>query len=198
MKKQDFDIQTELFPGEADTKIAEKIFLTFKKKNLTLAVSPGSVWNTKRWREEHFKTLSEKLVKNSFNLIFTGSKGERALCERILPVTNAVNTAGDLSILESAAVIKKCDLMICNDSGALHIANAVQTDVFSVFGPTVKNIGYFPFRGRDKVFEKDMPCRPCGSHGGDKCPLEHHDCMKKIYPDHIFEAILNRKNELNA
>jgi len=97
-----------------------------------------------------------------------------------------------MSILESAAVVGLCDLMICNDSGALHMANAMKTDVFAFFGPTVQSIGYFPFRETDFVFELNMECRPCSSHGGRKCPLGHHLCVKDISPETVFDKVVER------
>jgi heptosyltransferase-2 len=74
----------------------------------------------------------------------------------------------------------------------MHIANAVKTDVIAFFGPTVKDIGYFPFRNDDIVMELDMECRPCGSHGGNVCPLDHHNCMKNISPESVFEIVKSK------
>lgn len=101
-----------------------------------------------------------------------------------------LNLAGKTNLLESAAIIARCNLMLCNDSGALHIANAMQTRVFAFFGPTVQTIGYYPYRDGDRVFETELKCRPCGSHGHNKCPLKHHDCMRKIEVQPVLEAIL--------
>ena len=52
-----------------------------------------------------------------------------AICDEVLPNKNGINLAGKFSLLESAALVKECDLMICNDSGGLHIANAMKTDI---------------------------------------------------------------------
>ncbi len=102
-----------------------------------------------------------------------------------------INQAGKTNLLESAAIIARCNLMLCNDSGALHIANAMQTRVFAFFGPTVQSIGYYPYRDGDRVFETELGCRPCGSHGPQKCPLKHHDCMRKIEVQPVLEAIMD-------
>ena len=100
--------------------------------------------------------------------------------------------AGETTILESAAILQKCDLLVCNDSGSLHLANAMKIDVFAIFGPTVQDIGYFPFRENDYVFETELECRPCGSHGAMECPLMHHLCMKNITPEMVLEKIKKR------
>ena len=188
-----FSNQTELYPTE-DMQIKANELIGEIKTNTKrlIAIAPGSIWFTKRWPTEYYKTLSDKLTNNNFGIVLIGSKDEKAICDEVLPNKNGINLVGELSLLESAAVISKCDLMICNDSGALHIANAVQTDVFAFFGPTVQSIGYFPFRENDFVFELEMECRPCGSHGGKTCPLKHFDCMKKILPDEVFNKVIEK------
>ncbi len=187
---ENLEDETELFPSKKDFEIANKELQILKQttKNL-IAVAPGSVWFTKRWPEEYYKKLIGKLSEENFGIVLIGSKDEYELCERIKPEKNVVNLAGKLSVLQSAAAISMCDLTVCNDSGVLHISNAVKTDVFAFFGPTVQSIGYFPYRKNDYVFEINLDCRPCGSHGGKKCPLGHHDCMRKIYPETVFEKI---------
>jgi len=185
-----FDIQTELFPDANDFKKAYQLISEldpFKKK---IAFSPGSVWHTKRWLETYYRELAQKLVEVGFSIVLVGSPEEKELCERIKPGSDAITIAGNATVLESAAVLKNCDLLISNDCGALHIANAMKTNVYAIFGPTITQIGYFPFRKNDFVFETELPCRPCGSHGGQKCPKGHHLCMKKITPDSIYQKVL--------
>ncbi len=189
------DFQTELYPTIKHKNRVAEILAEVNSDKPKIALAPGSVWKTKCWLESYYKTLAEKLSEAGFTIIMIGSKDEQDLCKRILPQENAVNLAGKTTILESAAVLEKCDLLVCNDSGALHLANAVKTDVFAIFGPTVKDIGYFPFRRIDLVFEVDLDCRPCGSHGGMKCHLDHHNCMKLIEPKMILDKILSRFKE---
>lgn len=191
-----FSNQTELFPSDAMLKKADDLLFGIKenRKNL-IAIAPGSVWFTKKWPTEYYKLLAYKLAEKDFGIVLIGSYDEREICNEVLPTNNGLNLAGQLSLLESAAVISKCDLMICNDSGALHIANAMETDLFAFFGPTVQSIGYYPFRENDFVFEREMECRPCGSHGGNSCPLKHHECMKMIYPEAVLKKVLEKFGE---
>ena len=192
-----FSNQTKLFPS--DRMFTKTDYLLSEIKSSTkklIAIAPGSVWFTKKWSADYYKILAKQLVENNFGVVFIGSKDEREICDEVLTEKNGINLAGELSLLESAAVISKCDLMICNDSGALHIANAVETDVFAFFGPTVQSIGYFPFRKNDFVFERDMDCRPCGSHGGKSCHLKHHDCLKNIFPKEVLRKVLEKFGEL--
>ncbi len=193
--KEKLSIQTEIFPTKEMFSKADNILLGMKKvTNKIIAVAPGSNWFTKRWPIEYYKTLVEYLNNQNYGIIFIGSKEERDICEEIKPIDKFVNTAGELSLLQSAAVISKCDLIVCNDSGAMHIANAVKTDVFVFFGPTVEKIGYFPIGVNDKVFQTDLECRPCSSHGGNKCPLEHFNCMRILEPKMVLKEIENKFN----
>lgn len=194
-----FSNQTELFPSSEMSVKADKLTNGIKSKTKNIiALAPGSVWFTKKWPTEYYKILAEQLVEHNFGVVLIGSKDEKEICNEVLPNKNGINLAGELSLLESAAAISKCDLMICNDSGALHIANAVKTDVFSFFGPTVQSIGYFPFRENDFVFEREMDCRPCGSHGGKSCHLKHHECMKMIYPEEVLKKVLEKFAKMDS
>ena len=197
IKQQNYDNQTEIFFTDDAVNKAEKIIDNLRKQGLQkiICVAPGSIWFTKRWRREYYAILIKQLLKMNFGIVLIGSKAERELCETFVFDKNVINTAGKFTLSESAALISLTDLMICNDSGALHIANAVQTDVFAFFGPTVKSIGYFPFRKNDRVFEVQLKCRPCGSHGHKKCPLGHHNCMKLIKPEMVINQIYKKFEE---
>ncbi len=194
-----FSNQTELFPTNVMQKKADDLLLELKtnRQNI-IAIAPGSVWFTKKWPTEYYKKLADQLVENNFGIVLIGSKDEKEICDEVLPSKNGINLSGRLSLIESAAVVKGCDLMICNDSGALHIANAMETDVFTFFGPTIQSIGYFPFRKNDFVFEREMECRPCGSHGGKSCHLKHHECMKLITPEEVLKKTLNKFAAINS
>jgi len=187
---QELSVQTELFPTDEMYMKATNLLSSIRSSSKKIvAIAPGSNWFTKRWPEKYYEELVIFLRANNYGIIFIGSAVEKPICERIKPEDNYLNLAGKLSLLESAAVISMCDLIVCNDSGAMHLANAMRTDVFVFFGPTVKRIGYFPIRESDVVFELDLECRPCSSHGTRDCELGHHNCMKLIKSEFVFENI---------
>lgn len=196
LSPKDFSMQTELFPSAADLAMANSLCQQFGKKTI-IAIAPGSIWATKCWPIESYISLCHKLLALDMALVLIGGDTDRAKCEQIEqaslatnPQAALLNLAGRTSLLESAAVIAKCRIMICNDSGALHIANAMQTRVMAFFGPTVPAIGYYPYREGDIVFQTELDCRPCGSHGSMKCPLGHHNCMNYIFPEQVYQAVL--------
>jgi heptosyltransferase-2 len=193
---REFDMQTEVFPDEAMIERAAEIDACLPRPGRpVIAVFPGSIWFTKRWPEDHYVELLRGLDRAGFNLILGGSPSERELCEQIIRASGAsvANIAGETGPLEAAAVIQRCDLVICNDSAPLHLANAVKTDVFAIGGPTdMRQMGYFPFREQDVIFEIELECRPCGSHGGRRCPEGHHRCMVDLKPEMILTEVLKR------
>ena len=132
------------------------------------------------------------------NLLLRGGGVQRKhLCDRIAQQATTkelLNLAGKTTLLEAAAVIKNCDLLICNDSGTMHLANAVGTDVFALFGPTVKQFGFAPFRPHDEVFEVELYCRPCSAHGGQKCPEGHFRCMLDIQVLTLYNKAVKKLN----
>jgi len=190
-----FSIQTDLFwqnsiESETDL-ITDKIDTDDK---ILIGIAPGSVWKTKRWPPEYYSELIRQLNQYQVKVILIGGKEDESLCQRIAESSGKypINMAGRLSILGSAALIKRFDLLISNDSAPLHIANAVQTDVIAIFGPTVERFGCYPYRQRDKVIEIDIPCRPCRRHGSNSCPERHFKCMRDITPEIVLSAIRNK------
>jgi len=192
-------LQTTIYPLPENHQCTEEVLQSLPKSKGVIVLAPGSVWFTKRWSIHRFLVLAERLVEAGFAIVLTGSADEYSICEYI---HSAVQTrfpeksgailckAGEFSLLDSVALIRQVSLVVCNDSGTLHMANATQTPVFAFFGPTTQDIGYFPFGEQDFVFEVDLSCRPCGSHGGRYCPQHHHNCMQMISVDTVYEKVV--------
>ena len=69
------------------------------------------------------------------------------------------------------------------------MAVAVSTPLVAIFGPTVEEYGFFPFRAKAKVLQRNIWCRPCSAHGTERCPLGHHRCMREIQPGDVIRAL---------
>jgi heptosyltransferase II len=67
----------------------------------------------------------------------------------------------------------------------LHLAEALGIPCTALFGPTVKDFGFFPQGPGHRVFELNLDCRPCSVHGTEKCPLGHHHCLLQLDPADI-------------
>lgn len=100
------------------------------------------------------------------------------------PITDA---SGATSIYETARVLDKADGLLCNDSGILTLARRVP--VAAVFGSTVREFGFAPFRVPNVIIEQELDCRPCTHIGRAECPLGHFKCMTH-HPDEVARQYL--------
>lgn len=193
LSDKEFDHQTELFvPPETRSRVEQFIAANSLKPEKLVALAPGSVRATKRWLPQYYSHVLKDLESKGYQTVLVGGKEDGQLCERIIhgAGTRTVTAAGKFDILGSAWLIKNCRLLISNDSAPLHLANAVQTPVLAIFGPTVKRFGFFPYRACDRVLEIDLDCRPCGKHGHRRCPRGHFKCMTLISPELVTKTAL--------
>ena len=100
-----------------------------------------------------------------------------------------MNWAGETSLKELIAAISRCSVFLTNDSGPMHVAVASGIPTVAIFGPTTRELGFFPYGKGHTVIEKNLECRPCGLHGAKECPLGHFQCMRQITPDEVFAAV---------
>jgi heptosyltransferase II len=161
-----------------------------------VALAPGSVWYTKRWPARHFAALAQGLSRHNCRVVLVGGAADRELCEGVAAACTeglpAVNMAGRLSLRASAELLRRCSLVVTNDSAPLHLAGAVGTPTFAIFGATVPAFGFGPLGPDDRTFGiEGLSCRPCAIHGGTRCPIGTFTCMEGLDPDIILRAALD-------
>lgn len=154
---------------------------------------PGSVWPTKCWPQENYAKLITRLERELgiMSVIVGGSK-DIDLAENVIRLADAhpVNFSGKTTLTELMAFMKHFKIFITNDSGPMHIATAFGVPTLGIFGPTTRELGFFPYGEGHRVVEvKGLHCRPCALHGGKKCPEGHFKCMKDITVDEVFGVV---------
>lgn len=146
-----------------------------------IVLSPSSKHFTKRLPENKFALLLKDF---KTKMVITGDNNEtdKAICRYFdSKLNNSLNMCGKYSFAELAGVIKDSELVVCNDSGVLHLAEALGKKVFVFFGSTVKEFGFFPQLESTVVSEiKGLKCRPCTHIGMSECPKGHFKCMNEI------------------
>ena len=164
---------------------------TTKKKKL-LGINPGSSYgNAKRWYPEEFAKLAIDLS-TKYDIIIFGGEKEKDIADDIEKylvsnvVMNYQNLAAKTSINELIDIIGSLDLFITGDSGPMHVAAALKITTVSIFGPTNFNETSQWMNRNSKIVRKNLNCQPCMKR---KCPLGHHDCMKKIKASDVLQAI---------
>ncbi len=161
-----------------------------------IACAPGSVWATKRWREEHFGRLVQMLQEAGKKVVLLGGKDDAEVCERIARQSGSVSLAGKTSLPEMLAIIQSASILVCNDSAPAHLAALVDCPTVAIFGPTVQAFGFAPRSSRAVVVENThLACRPCSPHGTNACPLGTHECMRSVVPEEVFAAVQNVTKE---
>ncbi len=163
-----------------------------KSAHPLVCMAPGSVWPTKRWTQSGFIQVGLALNKKGYQVALLGASNERPLCEDIHnEIPNSLMLAGHLNIYESLMILSGSKGLICNDSGAMHLASLLSLPTLALFGPTVQELGYKPWNPKAQVIErKDLLCRPCGQHGAVHCPIGTHICMSGIDPLKVVERAL--------
>ena len=186
----------KVYPSAADQSRASEIIsgIPAERRTKLIAVAPGTIWNTKRWLKERFAELIAIVVDEGFGVVLVGGKEDAGLCGEILDQANrsfVINTAGTLSLLESAELIRRCLLTLSNDSAPMHLSVATGTPVVAIFGATVPSFGFAPYGPHDSVVETHgLTCRPCSIHGGAECPIKTFDCMVQITSDRVFSRMM--------
>ncbi|MEN9976867.1 MAG: hypothetical protein RIR36_1027, partial [Bacteroidota bacterium] len=149
-----------------------------------ICMSPGSVWETKKMPAKNWIDLINAVPTN-YTIYLMGAPNETALCAEILSGSSrggVVNIAGQLNLLEAAALIKGARLNYVNDSAPMHLASATNAPVAAIYCSTIPAFGYGPLSDTQFVVEtlEHLPCKPCGLHGKKVCPLGHFNCGHTI------------------
>jgi lipopolysaccharide heptosyltransferase II len=154
-----------------------------------VVVHPGATAAARRYPAERFGVAARAIVEASgCQIVFVGSDDEAPLIAQAQQQMSdsGVSLAGQLSLGELAALIAGAQVMVCNNSGPVHIAAAVGTPVAVLYALT--NPQHTPWRVSSRVLNHDVPCRNCLKS---VCPEQHHDCLERVEPDEVAHAALD-------
>jgi heptosyltransferase-2 len=178
-----------LYPSKADFDKVRPY-----RSHAYVCIAPASVWETKQYPAGKWVTLMDSLPKG-LSVCLIGGPGDRALCDVITSSCEVErpihNLAGNLSLLESAALQAGALMNYVNDSAPMHFASAMNAPVTAVYCSTVPSFGYGPLSDVSHIVETDVPldCRPCGIHGRKTCPKEHFRCAMTIRDERLLECL---------
>jgi heptosyltransferase-2 len=174
-------LRPRLYPGGAEREAVDRLLgeAALGERPL-IALAPGSVWATKRW--PHYAALARELPASA-GIVVVGAKDDAALAAEIAAEApgRVIDATGKLSLLGSAELLRRCALLVTNDSAPQHLASAMSTPTVTVFGPTVPEFGFGPLAPRSETAGVvGLECRPCDKHGPMQCPLGHWRCMREL------------------
>lgn len=172
-------------PKEDDEYVAKLIGESGIVKPIVV-INPGAKSHLKRWTAEGFASLSDSLIEGCrASVVFIGVGEDKNIVEDVIKKmrNKPYNFVDKTNLRQLAALLKRSDLLITNDSAPLHLACAVGAKVLAIFGPTDFR-KYGPTGEFDVVINKKLHCAPCEVA---VCKY-NYECMKLISPDEVFDA----------
>ncbi|NGX39874.1 MAG: ADP-heptose--LPS heptosyltransferase 2 [Chlamydiae bacterium] len=157
------------------------------KQRVLVGINPGATYGSaKCWLPERFREVAKKLLADpNVYLVFFGDQATAPLVKEICLGLGprVINLAGLTSLREVAALISLCNVLLTNDSGPMHIADAIGTKTVALFGST-NEIVTGPYRS-GVVIHKHVDCSPCYQR---TCPIDFR-CMKRIEAEEVYQTI---------
>jgi heptosyltransferase-2 len=173
---------------------AEGALAAFAAVGPWVALCPGARHATKRWPEERWCALDERLASSGVARMVLSTTAEQrespALAARIAADPRARWFIEPLERV--GALLGLASVAVTHDSGLMHLAAARGTRVVAMFGSTSPVLGFAPLGEGHAVICRDLPCQPCTVHGRESCPKRHFRCMTTIEPGEVWERVEER------
>ncbi len=153
---------------------------------------PGAEFGpAKRWPARHFATLADELAKHGYAIWLLGSPKDKAIGDDIVrlaaPATAPKNLCGTTALTQAIDLIAASSVVVCNDSGLMHVAAALDRPLVAVYGSS--SPGFTPpLSERAQIISLNLECSPCFKR---ECPLGHLNCLNNLGPQRLLEACLN-------
>jgi lipopolysaccharide heptosyltransferase II len=151
-----------------------------------VVVHPGASAASRRYPPQSYARAIDLLVEETgCEAVFTGDASEEEL---VCTVRGAMrrrsrSLVGRLGLGELGALIDDADLLVCNNTGPVHMAAALGTPVVDLYALT--NPQHTPWAVPSRVLNHDVPCRNCYKS---VCPAGHHDCLRRVAPEAVAAA----------
>lgn len=192
LELKDDGLGCELFTGKDDQQFAAKEFTSSLPK---LAVCYGAKHFTKQFPAEKFShVLNELLARHEIEVLLLGGKEDAALGEKIFSriekKDRVKDFSGKCSLMETAALLSQADAVLTNDTGLMHMASAFGKPMVVLFGSSVEEFGFAPYRVPSRILQvSGLACRPCSHIGRSSCPKKHFKCMNGISDASVIQAV---------
>jgi lipopolysaccharide heptosyltransferase I len=149
---------------------------------------PGTIWETKHWTIEGFAGVARQFLQDGFAVALVGTKRDQQRCRQIAAAApGTCDLSGKTTPADLAALIRRAEVAVTNDSGSMHVAASLGKPAVSVFGPT-NPVHIGPYERPESVVRVDLPCSPCNYRRLSQCPFDH-SCMKQVTSTMVVERV---------
>ncbi|MDY6969488.1 MAG: glycosyltransferase family 9 protein [Spirochaetota bacterium] len=181
--------QPVLFLSNHDIKTANNFVnsLNIPKKRRIIFLAPNSPRGARRWKAEYFISIAEKLTEvYNAKILLAWGPGEEDFTKKIkAAISSDAEMIPPCSLTEMAAIISLSDLIITNDCGTKHLANAVGVRSITIYGPTNPFVWNHIDMDNNPAIRADVACIQCEKR---ECPLDEHICMQAITPEIVMKV----------
>ena len=184
-------IQTTTFSvTTADEKWASDFLATHQidREHPLIAIHPGSPIELKRWLPERYAELADWLIaQKGAQILFVGVKDEIQIITDIQARMQgeSINIAGETTLTQLASILHKCNIVIGNDSGPMHLAAAVGIHTIGLYGPGDPT-RFGPVGAKCQTIRRKLDCPPCS---GTTCRFGEEGCMSKIQVTDVIQTL---------
>lgn len=189
----------EIFPGEEHLRHAEAFWRengVFGSDKL-IGFNIGSAVVTKRWAPERFAKVADILAGKGYKPVFFGGTMDEEMVHQAVSrmQTTPIVATGAFTIGGLAASMRRCSLIITNDSGPMHVAISQKVPIVAMYGPSSPKL-YGPYTDEAIIVTAQPPCLGCADGMKHKC--DDMQCMTRLTVEQVVqaaEAMLARKGQ---
>jgi heptosyltransferase-2 len=169
--------------------------LNFDTKKQIIGFCPGAEFGpAKKWPTHFYAQLADKLIEDGFNIWLFGGPNDKKTTQEIFDNSKhpdkqfgIIDFAGKTSLVDAVNIMDFCEYVISNDTGLMHIANALSKKTLVIYGSSSDNFTP-PLSDQSlSIHLEGLPCRPCFKR---TCPLVHMDCLNKLLPEMVYQKFL--------
>ncbi len=187
------DPQLFLYVSPEAERWARRFFLEngIDDQDKLVAIHPGASCISKRWMPERFAEVADQLrERRPYKIVFIGSADNREIMQNIKSALKikALDATGMTTLAQLAGLLKRCALLISNDSGPVHIAAALKVPVISIFGRNQAGLSplrWGPLTSKSVILHKEVGCPVCLAHN---CNI-NFKCLEEIKTQEVLEAV---------
>lgn len=142
----------------------------------------------KRWLPEHFANLADILNNDGYQVVILGSKNDTAISKEIInqaKMQTIIDACGKTTLMDAVDLLGLSKYVVTNDSGLMHIASAVKTNVIAIYGSSSPNFTP-PLSSTALILQIPLDCSPCFAR---VCRFGHYNCLRFITPSMVYEKI---------